>query len=143
MQTTVICITGTEQQHVADDYHLRLDEALNLWTEASGDHFCKYLNISLCSVTEGDQFDVFVYNPLGQEIDTTLVRFPVSGQDWIVFDEDQIQMASQILKVAEAVKRIPAREGWEILDHEVVFQTGHIPPLSRKQFTFVKDDGKF
>ena len=37
-----------------------------------------------------------------------------------------------------AVKRIPGREGWQHIDHEIIFQTGDIAPLSQEHYTFRK-----
>ena len=42
----------------------------------------------------------------------------------------------QTLQIAEAVKRIPGRENWQHIDHEIVFETGDVPPLSQKRFSF-------
>ena len=42
----------------------------------------------------------------------------------------------QTLQIAEAVKRIPGRENWQHIDHEIVFETGDIAPLSQKRFSF-------
>jgi hypothetical protein len=42
----------------------------------------------------------------------------------------------QTLQIAEAVKRIPGRENWQHIDHEIVFETGDVAPLSQKRFSF-------
>ena len=42
----------------------------------------------------------------------------------------------QTLQIAEAVKRIPGRENWQHIDHEIVFETGYIALLSQKRFSF-------
>ena len=42
----------------------------------------------------------------------------------------------QTLQIAEGVKRIPGRENWQHIDHEIVFETGNIAPLSQKRFSF-------
>ena len=115
---------------------------------------CKYLNISVCDISGSSEtsipdngFDVFVYNPLGHRITSKLTRFPVPGPDWNILDtqvdnkNDGMMMETapiQTLQIAEAVKRIPGREQWSHIDHEIIFPTGNIPPLSQRRYTFRK-----
>ena len=117
---------------------------------------CKYLNISVCDISGSwetsipdNEFDVFVYNPLGRGITSTLTRFPVPGPDWNILDtqvdnkkrDDGMVTAAapiQTLQIAEAVKKIPGREQWRHIDHEIIFPTGNIPPLSQRRYTFRK-----
>jgi hypothetical protein len=43
-------ITGTEKQHVANDYHVRLNSAVGNLMKSVGVDFCPMLNISQCQV---------------------------------------------------------------------------------------------
>jgi lysosomal alpha-mannosidase len=71
-------ITGTEKQHVANDYHRRLHEGVQGFMDLMAMPYCPLLNISQCSFTDGqfDQFNVFVYNPLARSR-STVVHLPV------------------------------------------------------------------
>ena len=71
---------------------------------------CKYLNISVCDISgtwetsiPDDQFDIFVYNPLGRQM-STLTRFPVPGPDWTLLDKktpDANSRPIQTLQIAQ------------------------------------------
>lgn len=96
-------ITGTEKQHVANDYARRLSVAfracsVNIKTalntlsqrkpEADRLEFksCALLNISSCSVSETENdFIVTLYNPHSFEAYSN-VRFPVIGDNYQVLD---------------------------------------------------------
>ena len=59
-------ITGTEKQHVANDYHRRLHNGMSHFMEAVDASYCPFLNISQCHVTD-DEFenvDMLIYNNL-------------------------------------------------------------------------------
>ena len=51
-------------------------------------------------------------------------------------NQEDASATIQSLQIAEAVKRIPGRENWQHIDHEIVFETGDIAPLSQKRFSF-------
>ena len=51
-------------------------------------------------------------------------------------NQEDASATIQTLQIAEAVKRIPGRENWQHIDHEIVFETGDIAPLSQKRFSF-------
>ncbi|CAH8681277.1 unnamed protein product [Schistosoma rodhaini] len=98
-------VSGTEKQHVADDYAWRLTKASKLcqslisqslikllptlkpFIEKNNVIFCDLLNISLCDATEGlrphlnhlNQGGLFIilYNPLGWEQLNTWIRLPI------------------------------------------------------------------
>ena len=136
---------------MASDYHLRLDEAITTWFNFHdlGGH-CKYLNVSTCILANssstsdlGNQFDVWVYNPLGHRV-STLTRFPVVGNYWRVHNQDEptTVISQQTLQVADSVKRIPGRSQ-NGFDYELIFETGDLEPLSYKKFTFSKVKSKY
>ncbi|KAF7233994.1 hypothetical protein EG68_06920 [Paragonimus skrjabini miyazakii] len=98
-------VTGTEKQHVADDYALTLSQAsaacqsvitealmdlLPNLSEFTGDHspvFCDLLNVSLCSATEGWKpylngtghggVYIFLYNPVAWSLWHSWLRIPL------------------------------------------------------------------
>ncbi|KAF6768569.1 hypothetical protein AHF37_12075, partial [Paragonimus kellicotti] len=104
-------VTGTEKQHVADDYAMTLSQAsaacqgvitealmdlLPNLSEFTGDHlpvFCDLLNISLCSATDGWKpylngtgqggVYLFLYNPVAWSLWHSWLRIPL-----YIADED-------------------------------------------------------
>uniref|UniRef100_K7G5P5 Alpha-mannosidase n=1 Tax=Pelodiscus sinensis TaxID=13735 RepID=K7G5P5_PELSI len=91
-------VSGTEKQHVANDYAKRLAAGWdtcqvlvsNALASLSGSKenfiYCHYLNISVCPLTESSgTFLVILYNPLGRPVSWT-VRLPVSGASYAVTD---------------------------------------------------------
>ena len=76
-------VTGTEKQHVAEDYAMRMtegnqavlsflgpilfDKAGTSTMDGSSDFWCPLVNISQCHLTETEiNFNVLVYNPLSR-----------------------------------------------------------------------------
>ncbi|KAK1369859.1 Alpha-mannosidase [Heracleum sosnowskyi] len=115
-------VSGTERQHVAADYALRIsmgyakaeevvvsslasltDSRLNSSHDNLSTKFqqCPLLNISCCPPSEsllsnGKGLVVIVYNPLGWKREE-VVRIPVSSKEVIVQDSDGREIASQLL----------------------------------------------
>uniref|UniRef100_A0A8C4Q1D9 Alpha-mannosidase n=2 Tax=Eptatretus burgeri TaxID=7764 RepID=A0A8C4Q1D9_EPTBU len=102
-------VTGTEKQHVANDYAWQLSRGWlacetvikNALYNLSGNtdklSICPLLNISLCSVTESEkQFRVMLYNPLGREIAWN-VRVPVQGRAYTVANHAGKPLDSQVM----------------------------------------------
>ncbi|OON21533.1 alpha mannosidase, middle domain protein [Opisthorchis viverrini] len=113
-------VTGTEKQHVANDYALTLSVASkscqtviadamfdlipNLRSMTGGENpvFCDLLNISLCEATEGWKpylnargeggVYIFVYNPTGWNLWSSWIRVPV------YIDQSQVTRTGVILK---------------------------------------------
>lgn len=111
-------ITGTEKQHVQDDYVKRLyegrEECWDVMTQFLKEKYskepaqaapfkfvhCDYLNISVCRITETDKsLVVNVYNPLGHEV-TSFVRMPVNTRNLVVKNSNQAAVTGQILPVS-------------------------------------------
>ncbi|XVF57696.1 hypothetical protein PTKIN_Ptkin07bG0002700 [Pterospermum kingtungense] len=120
-------VTGTEKQHVANDYAKRLSIG---YTEAEkvvssslacladsksfigcGDSTtnfqqCPLLNITYCPASETDLSDgkkliVVVYNSLGWKRED-VIRFPVVNEDVIVHDSEGRKVESQLLPLVDA-----------------------------------------
>ncbi|CAN6472468.1 unnamed protein product [Victoria cruziana] len=112
-------ITGTEKQHVANDYNKRLsigyseaEEVVNVAlaciTEGKSNTSCKnvklkfeqcpLLNISYCPLSEGNlkkKLVVVVYNSLGWKR-ADVIQIPISSKSIIVRDSDGTAVKSQI-----------------------------------------------
>ena len=90
-------VSGTEKEHVANDYAKRLsigsaqcEAFLSDWaTQMSGNSSssffnCRLLNVSVCEpLNDAEPFDVFLYNPLAHSRITT-VRIPVNRSSYDV-----------------------------------------------------------
>ncbi|XP_073146127.1 probable alpha-mannosidase At5g13980 [Henckelia pumila] len=119
-------VTGTEQQHVANDYAKRLSigykeseevvaTALGCMTQASTSECksdvtnfmqCPLLNMSYCPPTEvdlslGKKLAVLVYNPMGWKR-TEIVRIPVFNENVNVRDAAGQSILSQLIPIVDA-----------------------------------------
>ncbi|XP_033225120.1 lysosomal alpha-mannosidase-like [Belonocnema kinseyi] len=145
-------ITGTERQHVANDYARILSISMRDGEEISTDilrnflpkdqsseqkkllkfHSCLLLNISSCEHTEiNKNFVVTVYNPTSQLL-TTYVRLPVKGASYNVKNYLGTELVTQIVPVPEAVKTIPGRNSSAL--YELVFLAQEIPAMGYQSF---------
>ncbi|KAL0464040.1 UNVERIFIED_CONTAM: putative alpha-mannosidase [Sesamum latifolium] len=91
-------VTGTEKQHVANDYAKRL---------SIGYKECPLLNISYCPASEvdlslGKKLVVLVYNSLGWKR-TGVVRIPVINDNVAVKDSTGKLITSQLLPIVDAL----------------------------------------
>uniref|UniRef100_A0A2P2MM13 Alpha-mannosidase n=1 Tax=Rhizophora mucronata TaxID=61149 RepID=A0A2P2MM13_RHIMU len=124
-------VSGTERQHVAADYALRLSigymeaeklvaSSFDFLTEpksSTGEgkavtdfKQCPLLNISYCPPSEsllsdGKNLVVVAYNPLGWNRDE-VIRVPVSTENVIVQDSSGKQIESQLLPISNATMGI-------------------------------------
>ncbi|XP_032991035.1 lysosomal alpha-mannosidase isoform X1 [Rhinolophus ferrumequinum] len=102
-------VSGTSQQHVADDYARQLAagwgpcEVLlsNALSRLSGSKeeftFCRNLNISVCPLSQtAESFQVTIYNPLGRKVDW-MVRLPVSQHVFLVKDPSGTVVPSDVV----------------------------------------------
>lgn len=138
-------ITGTEKQHVADDYarmlntaieacEVNTNDALQSFATASSMKFesCHLLNISLCEVSETKEtFLVTLYNPLGHTRDQ-YVRLPVNGNSYQVKDAQGVTLPVQLIPLPKPVTDLKFRGS--IAAQELLFLADEIPPLGYKSF---------
>ncbi|KYO34592.1 lysosomal alpha-mannosidase [Alligator mississippiensis] len=116
-------VSGTEKQHVANDYAKRLAagwEACqvlvsNALATISGSKenfiFCNYLNMSVCPLSEAaGQFTVILYNPLGRSV-RWIVRLPVNGAQYSVMDTDGQAVLSEIIPVSNFTRQLRRDRG--------------------------------
>ena len=113
-------ISGTEKQHVANDYAKRLSIGIEkskvVVAEAynSSFHvveFCQLLNISECLAIEGiDYFAVMFWNPLAHPV-VQWVRLPVTLSNYSVFDVNTMEYTdSENMTIYNETKAIPGRQ---------------------------------
>uniref|UniRef100_A0A3P9MSJ1 Alpha-mannosidase n=2 Tax=Poecilia reticulata TaxID=8081 RepID=A0A3P9MSJ1_POERE len=137
-------VSGTEKQHVADDYAKRLakgwqhcqvlvSNSLASLTGSSAERiYCDYLNVSVCPLTESSsKFSLSVYNPLGRSV-TWPVRLPVNGTAYAVTDAQGKPVDCQVLPVSRATQEVRRSRGFA--RNELVFQV-RAPPLGYSSYS--------
>ncbi|KAL1516872.1 hypothetical protein ABEB36_000710 [Hypothenemus hampei] len=145
-------ITGTEKQHVANDYARHLQQGIEeceIITQAAiiklsnqTDNIkinenttfnsCQLLNISQCSYSENyKKFAVTIYNPLSRSVDK-LVRVPVLGNSYSVIDSKNNSLETQIISIPDFVKNIPGRNSKA--EQELVFIANDLPAFGWKSY---------
>ncbi|XP_076026820.1 lysosomal alpha-mannosidase [Genypterus blacodes] len=137
-------VSGTEKQHVANDYARRLAhgwqrcQALvsNSLAALSGStaqrFYCDNLNISVCPLSEtSKKFSVNVYNPLARPVSWP-VRLPVNGTDYTVSDAKGKSVDCKVVPVSGATREVRRGRGFAL--NELVFQV-QAPPLGYSTFT--------
>ncbi|XP_040026054.2 lysosomal alpha-mannosidase [Gasterosteus aculeatus] len=131
-------VSGTEKQHVADDYARRLASGWqrcqvlvsNSLAALSGSTaeriYCDNLNISVCPLTESSKkFSVNVYNPLVRAV-IWPVRLPVNGTSYEVSDAEGRSVDCQVVPVSAETQAVRRSRG--SAPNELVFQV-RAPPL--------------
>jgi lysosomal alpha-mannosidase len=146
-------VTGTEKQHVADDYHRELHASIVDCEENTRSSLnqlmtgkepnatdkwnfkfesCLNLNISVCEISENSQkFMVTVYNPLGHSTNQ-FVRFPVGGDRYEVRDHENKIIASQIVSIPSTLADLHYRTSQT--SNELVFKANEVPAVGYKSF---------
>lgn len=147
-------MSGTERQHVANDYAKRLANGMNkclgvlnkaltgvFATEFDPENpqfqHCPLVNISVCHTSESqNRFLVFVYNPLPRDI-SSWVRVPVVGQSgYKITDENGQTVSFDLAPVYQETQQIPERDDSKA-DHEIVFKAD-LSALAFRLYTFEK-----
>lgn len=158
-------VTGTEMQHVAEDYayllnkgvercaknahevlnHLTISKKTNTKSPSlnSRAHFefenCLNMNISSCEVSENaSNFMVTVYNPLAQLVQRH-IRIPVASTAWEVKDPTGKSVATQLVPIPQEVLALHYRISEA--KFELVFLAKDIPPVGYRSF-YVSKIGK-
>ncbi|CAF4113363.1 unnamed protein product [Rotaria magnacalcarata] len=120
-------ISGTEKQHVADDYAQRLSEGIDTVadvinnaydkllpneskvTMAAPQFLCQYSNISECLPIEGqDRFTLTLWNPTTHPV-THHARVPVTKEYWIRDPMGSI-IPAEYIPIPDTTKNIPGRK---------------------------------
>lgn len=137
-------ITGTEKQHVTDDYSRMLHVAIetcgvntnaalqSLTKNPAKFESCHMMNISQCEISETkENFVVTLYNPLAQA-NYQRVRLPVTGNSYVVRDHTGQEISSQMVSIAEPVADLFYRVG--LSTQELVFAANGIPPMGYRSY---------
>uniref|UniRef100_A0A1S4HD42 Alpha-mannosidase n=1 Tax=Anopheles gambiae TaxID=7165 RepID=A0A1S4HD42_ANOGA len=149
-------ITGTEKQHVADDYARMLYEAFEACSantrsalnQLTGERdsfkfdwgYCKQANVSACAMTESsDNLVVLLYNPLGHS-SNDFVRLPVKEGNYMVRNDRGQTVRSTLIPIPSSVIDLPFRESEAT--HELVFQGEQVAPVGYKSYYVSKEESK-
>eukprot|EP00063_Salmo_salar_P065684 XP_014040519.1 PREDICTED: lysosomal alpha-mannosidase [Salmo salar] len=137
-------VSGTEKQHVANDYARRLANGWahcqvlvsNTLSSLSGSPaprvYCEHLNISVCPLTEtSKKFSVNVYNPLARPVSWP-VRLPVNGTTYSISDAKGKAVDSQVVPVSQATAAVRRDRGYAV--NELLFQV-QAPPLGYSTYS--------
>nr|XP_043872004.1 lysosomal alpha-mannosidase [Solea senegalensis] len=137
-------VSGTEKQHVANDYARRLAQgwqhcqvvvsnSLAALSGSSAERFyCDNLNISVCPLTESSKkFSVGVYNPLARPVSWS-VRLPVNGTAYVISDPKGKPVDCEVVPVSRATRGVRRSRGFAV--NELVFQV-QAPPLGYSTYS--------
>ena len=105
-------ITGTEKQHVANDYHRRLHQGIEEVLDTLEVTNCPLLNISQCPNTETDfeEVQLSVYNPMARPR-SIVVRLPIEDIGFFeVTDYYGNLLEHQLTPLPDAILAIPGRD---------------------------------
>lgn len=153
-------VTGTEKQHVAEDYARILQigiekcsenvkTALNQLTvdadfsDVSRNHrkdpnfrfdfaTCDNLNISACEISEKNaKFMVTLYNPLAHSVSQN-IRVPIIYGDYEIFDYRNAWLTTQTVAIPAEILALSYRRS--SAESELVFRAEDVPPLGYQSY---------
>ncbi|CAF3690205.1 unnamed protein product [Rotaria sp. Silwood1] len=143
-------VSGTERQHVADDYVQRLSQGIdavlvmmnnayakllpkeNQSLPITPHYLCQLSNISeRLPIEKQDCFTLTLWNPNFQSV-TSFVRVPVTN-DYIILDPIGQILPSELLSIPTTIKNIPGR--MSIAQNELLFKA-ILPPLGFNTYYF-------
>lgn len=159
-------ITGTEKQHVSDDYnrlhYAAIDAcadnvkfALTQLASHNSGHktvhhhrasqrntidfeMCLNLNISQCDVSEkASQFVVTVYNPLARSI-SKYARIPVANGAYSIRDHLGNSVPSQLVPISASIANIHYRISEA--DYELVFLAEALPAVGYRSYFIAREN---
>ena len=118
-------VTGTEKQHVANDYALQLNKGI-LQCQQVIDHafsklahktdrndaklrFCPKLNVSECDIVEKEgKVAIILYNPRPQDV-TERISVPWSDAAYSLKSASGQEVPSDVLQIPQAIRKLPER----------------------------------
>uniref|UniRef100_A0A4W5KMX2 Alpha-mannosidase n=1 Tax=Hucho hucho TaxID=62062 RepID=A0A4W5KMX2_9TELE len=139
-------VSGTEKQHVANDYARRLANGWahcqvlvsNTLSSLSGSSaprvYCEHLNVSVCPLTEtSKKVTLNVYNPLAHPVSWP-VRLPVNGTAYSISDANGKAVDSQVSVSVCSDNGSAVRRGRGYAVNELLFQV-QAPPLGYSTYS--------
>ncbi|XP_061626669.1 lysosomal alpha-mannosidase isoform X1 [Phyllopteryx taeniolatus] len=136
-------VSGTEKQHVANDYARRLAKGWqhcqvvvsNSLAALSGSTakrvYCDSLNVSVCPVTESNKFSVNIFNPLARPVSWP-IRLPVNGTAYTVSDAEGKSVDCEVVPVSQTTRDMRRNRGFAV--NELLFQAW-APPLGFRTYS--------
>ncbi|CAF3582661.1 unnamed protein product [Rotaria sp. Silwood1] len=143
-------VSGTEKQHVANDYAQRLsqgiDSAIYVINEAykklllkenqlltvPNQFLCQFSNISECLPIEGqNSFTLTIWNPIIHSIEN-MIRVPVT-KDYSIHGPTGEIIVAELLPISEPMKNIPGRTS--SAQYELLFRAS-LPALGFNTYYF-------
>ncbi|XP_018570360.1 lysosomal alpha-mannosidase [Anoplophora glabripennis] len=145
-------ITGTEKQHVANDYVRLLTKAIKVAEKPLGKvvgellkksqelkttltlSSCLLSNISICDITQkSEKFLVTVYNPLSWPV-THYIRLPVNSTSFNIQGPNGTEEYDVIAPIAYFHTKLDKLQS----SHELVFAAKDVPPMGIKLYYVTK-----
>jgi len=152
-------VSGTERQHVTNDYAKRLSIGIdacisvisksfnnilatffNIESSDANVVFCPLLNISQCSEIEGkNEYTAIIYNPLPRPIGSW-VKLPINTNDYTVNEvETGEDILSDAVPIYNEIKSIPERKSQA--NFNLIFRAD-LPSLGFRVYTITKNEKK-
>lgn len=140
-------ITGTEKDHVEKDYHRALTKAINIVLDADNEAFNKILNVdnvdiqscllsnvSICSSSNNDQFNLILYNPLARSV-SQYVQVPVQDGTWEVTNPNNETVENTLTNPIGDFEYIAQNLTEELMPKILFFKAEHIPAVGYSVYT--------
>ena len=135
-------VSGTEKQHVANDYAMRLHigqvecqsvissslNKLSFQSKPQNWEFCEYLNISVCPPSVTNSFDVMVYNPLARRTND-YITIPVNNGNVTLTDCQGNPQPFDIIPVSQQTVAVQGNRSGHALYNMLFNTAGSVPPL--------------
>ena len=146
-------VSGTENQHVANDYSKRMASAIIGLVDSLPDvlssilgakpastvpvFYCPLLNISEClPIENSNNIKAIIYNPLAVKT-SSWIRIPLATSDYSVVEVNSGQeLMYDVVPVDPQTKLIPERQSKA--NYEIVFNAENLPPLGFKVYIIKK-----
>lgn len=147
-------ITGTEKTHVEKEYHRALTKAVETVVKADNDALSKILNaddlglqscllanVSICSSSNQDKFNLVLYNPLARTVSQT-VQVPVQDGTWEVTGPDGKTIESTLTNPIGDFEFIAENLTETSLPKVLFFRATNIPAVGYNVYTLKKTSSK-
>lgn len=82
---------------------------------------CPLANVSICTETGKDEFNVFLYNPLARSV-SHYIQVPVSGDDWKVTDPEGEEVEVAVTKPIRTFDYVTKDIGGNLHENVLIFK---------------------